>query len=64
MNTSRVPFQSARGLAHSKTWRTSQRSRRTRCVLDCGSPLPLFPAPSWEGIGAAEAKDKAETKQP
>ena len=28
--------------AHSKTWRTSQRPRRSRSVLVCGSPLPLF----------------------
>ena len=43
MNPTRAPFQSARGLAHSKTWRTSQRPRAARSVLDCGSPLPLFP---------------------
>ena len=43
MNPNRAPFQSARALAHSKTWRTSQRPRAARSVLDCGSPLPLFP---------------------
>ena len=47
-------FQSARGLAHSKTWRTFRRACDSRSVLDCppsavllrrtgGSPLPLFP---------------------
>ena len=35
-------FQSARGLAHSKTWRTLWRPCHARSVLDCGSPLPLF----------------------
>ena len=59
MNTSRPEFKSAsrrraeaallraakaEGLARSKTWRTSQRSRWSRSVLDCGSPLPLFPS--------------------
>jgi hypothetical protein len=33
---------SARGLAHSKTWRTHQHPSTTRSVLDCGSPLPPF----------------------
>src|SRR6266545_5591705 len=37
------PSQSARGLAHSKTWRTFPQPRSSRSVLDCGSPLPLFP---------------------
>jgi hypothetical protein len=42
MNRSQASFQSARGLAHSKTWRSSRRSRALRSVLDYGSPLPLF----------------------
>src|SRR5213596_1045764 len=29
---------SARGLAHSKTWRPRLRPRSSRSVLDCGSP--------------------------
>jgi hypothetical protein len=33
--------QSARGLAHSKTWRTLDRAATSRSALDCGSPLPL-----------------------
>ena len=43
MNASRARCQSARGLAHSKTWRTHLRSHASRSVLDCGSPLPLSP---------------------
>ena len=38
----RPAIQSARGLAHSKTWRTRQRPRAARSVEECGSPLPLF----------------------
>jgi len=33
---------SARGLAQSKTWRSSRRPRDSRSVLECGSPLPLL----------------------
>ena len=29
-------------LAQSKTWRTSQRPRPSRSVLNCSCPLPLF----------------------
>ncbi len=36
-------FQSARGLAHSKTLRVRRAAPHLRQVLDCGSPLPLFP---------------------
>jgi len=36
-------FQSARGLAHSKTLRAHRAAPNIRQVLDCGSPLPLFP---------------------
>ena len=35
-------FQSARGLAHSKTWRTSLRPCHSRSDLECGGPLPPF----------------------
>jgi hypothetical protein len=31
---------SARGLAHSKTWRKLEWAARSRSVMDCGSPLP------------------------
>ena len=41
--------QSARGLAHSKTWRNTRRPSQSRSVLECGSPLPLFPARSRDG---------------
>ena len=34
----------ARGRAHSKTWRSSQRLLHSRSVLHCGSPLPLSSA--------------------
>jgi hypothetical protein len=34
--------QSARGLAHSKTWRIVQRSMMRVSVLECASPLALF----------------------
>ena len=37
--------QSARGLAHSKTWRKDRRSMTRASVLDCGSPLPLSADP-------------------
>jgi hypothetical protein len=33
--------QSARGLAHSKTWRSSLRSCMRDSVLECASPLAL-----------------------
>jgi hypothetical protein len=36
-------FQSARGLAHSKTLRVRRAAPNFRQVLDCGSPPPLFP---------------------
>ena len=38
-----APFQSARGLAQSKTLRVRRAAPNFRQVLDCGSPLPLFP---------------------
>jgi hypothetical protein len=38
-----VPFQSARGLAHSRTLRVRRVAPNIRQVLDCGGPLPLFP---------------------
>ena len=33
--------QSARGLAQSKTWRTTSIAEQPPRVMDCGSPLPL-----------------------
>jgi len=37
-------FQSASGLAHSKTLRAIRAPPEfSACVLDCGSPPPLFP---------------------
>ena len=59
----RAALQSARGsepdrpMSHSKTWRTSQWPPHSRSVLDCGSPLPLFPAPSWTKFAAVEGKE-------
>ena len=41
-----VPFQSARGLAHSKTLRVRRAAPHFRQVLDCGGPPPLFPRSS------------------
>jgi len=38
----RSAAESARGLAHSTTWRTILRLGSSRSVLECGSPLPLF----------------------
>jgi len=38
----RSTAESARGLAHSTTWRTDLRLGTSRSVLECGSPLPLF----------------------
>ena len=43
MNATRAALQSARGLAQSKTWRIHWRLRHSRSVLECGSPLLLFP---------------------
>jgi hypothetical protein len=35
------PFQSARGLAQSKSWRPLEPAVNARSVLDCASPLAL-----------------------
>jgi len=37
-----LTWKSARGLAHSKTWRSLGRSRRARGVLECCNPLQLW----------------------
>jgi len=36
---------SAKGRAHSTTWRIQPRLDSSRSVVECGSPLPLFPCP-------------------
>ena len=38
---------SARGLAHSKSWRICQRIGPSRSVFDGGSPLPLWVSVCW-----------------
>jgi hypothetical protein len=43
-------FQSARGLAHSKTLRVRQAAPHFRQVLDCGGPPPLFPGSITQSV--------------
>jgi len=45
-----APFQSARGLAHSKTLRVGRAAPNFRQVLDCGGPPPLFPGCSAQFV--------------
>ena len=67
MNTSRAVFQSARGLAQSKTWRTVQRPDR-RETSWCGSPL-FASLPSrvlesgWDSATKTNAKQSAEPRK-
>ena len=41
---------SGRGLPHSTTLREGPMRWKVRQLLDCGSPLPLFPLPELVGI--------------
>jgi hypothetical protein len=42
-------YESGTGLPHSKSWRVFEPASNFREVLECGSPVPLFPGSNIYG---------------